>query len=128
MVINAVAAAVNVGLNFILIPKFGAMGAAYVTAISFGICPLLAAAISHYYYPVRYELGRLLKVVLTLVGLYALTLFLPSGQPLALALTEKLLILLAAPGVLFILGFYRDDEIAFFRSHIEQKWGRFVRS
>lgn len=40
-----VAAIVNIGLNLVLVPRYGALGAAWVTVISYAVyCPALAVA------------------------------------------------------------------------------------
>ncbi|UCH09812.1 MAG: oligosaccharide flippase family protein [Fidelibacterota bacterium] len=64
----------NVVCNLILIPIWGAMGAALSTCISFAVMALLTFLITRRFYPVPYEWVRLAKlsslIALGLAGLY----------------------------------------------------------
>ena len=86
-------AVANVALNIVLIPVWGAMGAALATCISFAVMSLVTFLITNRIYPVPYEWGRLARIAglltLGLVLLYslpptlwrnlALTILLPAG-------------------------------------------------
>ena len=54
-----VPAAINVGLNFALIPAFGMMGAAWSRVVGDGIMVGLTLAVSQRIYPIPYEYGRI---------------------------------------------------------------------
>jgi len=56
------AALFQIGLNFALIPRFGMMGAAWATALSYCVLPVLAVLISRRLYPVSYEYKRLFRL------------------------------------------------------------------
>ena len=80
------AAALNLGLNFLLIPSMGGMGAAWSTAIAFGCFALGTGVIGQRFYPVPYEYGKLAKGAASL----ALVLWLgtrvpPAGTSFSLA-------------------------------------------
>jgi len=61
-------ALVNVGLNFIFIPRLGIIGAAYTTIISYAVMVMILYFVSRYIYLVKYEIGRLGTVfILTIV-------------------------------------------------------------
>ena len=68
--ISAVGAAVNIGLNVLLIPKFGMMGAAYATLISFGILSVLTHLRAQRYYRVPYEYRKLASLGILVAGVY----------------------------------------------------------
>ena len=58
-------AATNVVLNLVLIPALGYLGAALSTILSYAMLALVAGRVSQRFYPVPWEVGR----VLTLLGL-----------------------------------------------------------
>lgn len=57
------AAAANVGLNFLLIPRYGLLGAAWANAAAYAIQAGLAYRFSQRFYPVPHDLGRLIRIV-----------------------------------------------------------------
>ena len=67
--ITVAGAAVNVGLNFILIPRWGIMGAAATALASYSIIAVFAWLIGRRYFDPRFELGRLGLLILAVSGL-----------------------------------------------------------
>ena len=67
-------AALNVGFNFIFIPKYGIFGAAYTTIIAYLAMVVIVFVISRKIYHVRYEYKRLAGVFIITGGLIALSL------------------------------------------------------
>jgi O-antigen/teichoic acid export membrane protein len=63
------AAVSGVALNFLLIPHFSLMGAAYSTLISYGLLALISGAISQRYYHVEWQYRRLALTLGLGVGL-----------------------------------------------------------
>ncbi len=54
---------INIIFNFLLIPRWGMMGAAWATVIAY-VCMCTASYIvDEYYFPIRYEWGRILRIV-----------------------------------------------------------------
>jgi O-antigen/teichoic acid export membrane protein len=105
--------AVNLGLNFLLIPRYGMMGAAWATAAAFACLALATAWLSQRVYPVDYEYGRLLKVALAT----ALVLFLGTRLPPApgaahpvAAAAEALLAVAGLPALLAAASFFTPAE------------------
>jgi O-antigen/teichoic acid export membrane protein len=58
-VITVAGAATDIGLNFVLIPRFGILGAAGAALVSFMVLAILAYLIGRAYFNPRFELGRL---------------------------------------------------------------------
>jgi O-antigen/teichoic acid export membrane protein len=87
-VVTAAAAAVNIAANFALIPRFGMMGAAWSTVLSYACMAALGYLLSRRLYPIPFEGARLLRISLAGAACYALALLSPA--PLLLALTWKL--------------------------------------
>lgn len=123
-VINAVAAGVNVGLNILLIPKFGAMGAAVVTAISFLICPLMAFAVSQRLYYIPYELARPFKLLLVVVACYFLGNLVATGRQF-IDIMIKLMVVFSFPWFLYIIGFFDSKEVVFIKTRLRERSGFF---
>ncbi|MFH1213722.1 MAG: polysaccharide biosynthesis C-terminal domain-containing protein, partial [Candidatus Neomarinimicrobiota bacterium] len=100
------AATMNVGANFILVPGLGIVGSAYSSLIGYITLAVSGYFVSQRLFRVPYEFKR--------VGLLFL-LTLGAGVPIYFGhpgLAVRILILLIYPVFLAILGFFRKDEIA----------------
>jgi O-antigen/teichoic acid export membrane protein len=71
-------AATNVILNLLLIPRFGYMGAALSTILSYGMLALLAGRVSQRYFTVPWEVGRVVALLALGLVLSALALLGPD--------------------------------------------------
>jgi O-antigen/teichoic acid export membrane protein len=103
-VVTGTAAAVNIALNFALIPPYGMMGAAVSTLVAYVVLFVGMWLRSRRVYPVPYQWRRIVTlesvaVALTLVGTAL------GSLPASIALT------LVYPLVLLPLGFYQPAEL-----------------
>jgi O-antigen/teichoic acid export membrane protein len=103
-IITGAAAALNIGLNFALIPPYGMMGAAISTVAAYALMFVLMAWHAQRLYPTPYQWRRVsiltgVAIALTVVGKVA-----HVPLPVAFALA------LAYPLVLLPLGFYLPAE------------------
>jgi O-antigen/teichoic acid export membrane protein len=115
------AAAVNVGLNFLLIPRHGIVGAAWANGVSYGVQAVLGFRLSQRHYPIPYEWGRLARVCGAGVAAYAVAVLLPSvriavDQRSSLAPLPDLLMRGTAVVVVFgvllaATGFFHPEEL-----------------
>lgn len=85
------AGAVNIGLNFWFIPRFGIVGAGITTVIGFTLLAGLQWLNAQRLYPIAYDWGRVGRVALYTAGVIALSLWVlpltgPVGIPLRIAL------------------------------------------
>jgi O-antigen/teichoic acid export membrane protein len=64
-VVTGTAAAVNIGLNFWMIPKWGILGAGWSTVIGFSVLVVLGWRNAQRSYPVSYDFSRVLRIVAT---------------------------------------------------------------
>jgi O-antigen/teichoic acid export membrane protein len=112
--VTAVAAAVNLLANFALIPRFGMMGAAWATVLSYACMALLGYLLSRNLYPIPFEARRLLGVALAGAASYALSLLAPAA--LLPALGVKLAAVAAFPLSLWLFGFLGGDQGSFGRA------------
>jgi O-antigen/teichoic acid export membrane protein len=104
-IVSGAAAAVNIALNFALIPPYGMMGAAISTAAAYVALFLGMALNSHRVYPVAYQWRRVLTLSAVAIALAAVGYELRS-LPVSIALCA------VYPLLLLPLGFYLPAERA----------------
>ena len=85
------AAALNIGLNFALIPPFGVVGAAFATAVGYGFLAASYYWVAQRVYPTPYEPKKVLTT-LAIASVLGVAGVLPLG-PLGVAIAVKLLAL-----------------------------------
>ena len=107
--ITAVAAVLNAILNFIFIPKFGMIAAAYSTLISFIVLYILSEHFAAKYYRIPFENRKLALVISLGVILYIVSTIFKVG--LFTEIFIKIIILFVFPFILYTLNFYEDVEI-----------------
>ncbi len=120
-IISAASLALNLTLNYILIRRYGGMGAAWATAFSFLFMAGLSYLVSEKVHPVSYHLGAFLSSILVAAALYwcAIKLTVPS---LILSAGIKILIFMAFPIALYLIGFFKDDEIKKLKQTVQTLW------
>jgi len=110
-------AAINIGLNFALIPKYGMMGAAYATFMTY----VLMSAILFFYNQrlmgVSYEWNRIFKMAIIATLIFMLGYFVVIND-LALSIIFKIIIIFLYPLFLYLIRFYTEDEIR----RVKQVW------
>jgi O-antigen/teichoic acid export membrane protein len=121
LIINAVAAVVNIGLNLLLIPRWGAMGAAVVTAISFAVCTFSAFLVSRRYYKINYDLLALIKLVVVIVLFYVAGVSF-TAHNIFIDLSVKLILIAAAPVTLYLIGYFDAKEVTYFSNFLQNRW------
>jgi O-antigen/teichoic acid export membrane protein len=95
-VVTGVAAAVNLALNFALIPRLGILGAAWATVAAYAVMALLGGVFSQRLYPIPFEWRRLALVAAGAAAVAALARLAPGALVPALAVKSALLALFAA--------------------------------
>lgn len=108
------AAAANVLANVVLIPRFGILGPAWSNVVSYAVLASVAFVLSQRFYPIRYEYGRLARVVLAgAVSYLAGGVLVPDLRvSLAGVLVRGGVVLAAYPAVLGLTGFFHAKELA----------------
>ena len=104
------AAAINILLNFVLIPYFAMFGAATATLLSFLCLFLISYRVSNRLYPIPYELYKIGKMVAVIVGLYAISIF-PIELNTIVQIIIKVGLLAVFPISLYYWKFYESIEI-----------------
>jgi O-antigen/teichoic acid export membrane protein len=105
------AAATSVVANVVLVPRFGAIGAAWANATAYGVMATTALVLSQRVYPIALEYGRLARIVLAGAGALAAALALPAMPPLASGLVRGVTVVVVWPALLAILGFLDAREL-----------------
>jgi O-antigen/teichoic acid export membrane protein len=108
---TAVAVVANVGLNLLLVPPLGIVGAGLALVASYAVVVAVMYAITQRLFPVPYEWGRLLRALLISAALIALgELLMPTAG--ALGLLGRVALWLAYPALLLAGGFFTPEERA----------------
>jgi O-antigen/teichoic acid export membrane protein len=100
---------VNIALNLALVPSLGIVGAGLALVASYLVVLGLMYAFTQRLFPVPYEWGRLLRVVLTVAALVGLAELLVPTEG-ATGLLIRIALFAAYPLVLFGSGFFSDEE------------------
>jgi O-antigen/teichoic acid export membrane protein len=125
---SGAAAILNVGLNFLVVPRFGILGAAVSTTVTFLFLATMTTILSQRVYPIRYEYTRLAKIAGAAALTYSLGLaFEPEGAALALA-WQTICVAVVFPLILVLVRFPRPGERAalmeFLRKYSPGRSGR----
>ena len=105
-----VAALVNIGLNFLFVPQWGMLGAAFATMLSYIVWNFLKAYYSAKFYDLHFEIGRLLHITVIGFGLYGLSLLIANSGTIGTEVALKLLCFLGYPLILWGTGFFSESE------------------
>jgi O-antigen/teichoic acid export membrane protein len=108
--IGVASAGANIGLNFLLIPRYGIMGAAWATAASFFLMAALAYMVSRKAYAIPYTFSRVTMLIALAAVLY-LGSNLITISSLVLETMFKLLFVAAFPVLLYKAGFFQRREV-----------------
>ena len=84
-IFTTVAAISNVSLNLVLIPFFGALGAAVSTALAYVVLAVIAYIVNRRLYPIPFEIGKFIVALLIGMALYTGSGFLAQAQKMYLA-------------------------------------------
>ena len=103
-VVTGIGAAVNVGLNVWLIPRYGMVGAAVSTAAAYVVLFVGMTVYAQSVYRVAYQWRRVVTCVGAAVGLTV------AARVASLPLAPSVLLVLAYPLALALLGFYLPAE------------------
>jgi O-antigen/teichoic acid export membrane protein len=110
--LTILAAALNIGLNLLLVPRFGIMAAAINTLIAFVVLFALVYVAGQRAFAVRYEWGRLLWLMALALALFVLGWWLVPTGSLLLSIVLKLALVACLPALLWVTGFLTPAERA----------------
>ena len=113
-----IAAATNVGLNLVLVPWIGYMGAAVGTLAGYVLLAALTGALAQRHYPVPWQYRRGVTAVAAGLALAAAALLGPDTAP------WRVLCLVAYPVLLTLLGVLRAEEVRAAWSSLRRRSGQ----
>jgi len=124
----ATATVLNLGLNYLLVPRYQMMGAAWAGCLSFFVWFLLQTVVAQRIFPVPYEYGRLARLGIVGIAVYAVATTI-GWSSIWTALVGKAALLLCVPVLLYACGFFVPGEMAQFkRTLLRKRSGRLVQA
>jgi len=121
--IIVVSAALNLGLNYLLIPPYGMMGAAFATLTSYLFLAVVNTAVNLHFWYIPYEYNRIAKIALAWGLIYGTSL-LTRMPNVWLSGLLKLLLLGTYPLLLYVFRFYKDRELTRAQQVFQSGWSR----
>jgi O-antigen/teichoic acid export membrane protein len=125
--VTGIGALVNVVANFLLIPPFGMLGAAWATFLAYFFMALAMYVVVQRIYPVSYEFGRLWKIVFGAAAVVMLFYLVPVDALIGsavLTVVWKTALILLFVILMYAMKFFKAGEI----SVIKKLWsGREVK-
>lgn len=109
-----IAAAANIMLNFLLIPRFGILGAAMATALGYLAALIALYAVAQRLVPIPYSPGKLTAAIIGALIVMALSPHIHS-QSIVKDLAVKVMILVFYCGALLAAGVVTRDDLSLFR-------------
>jgi O-antigen/teichoic acid export membrane protein len=103
-VFTTTAALVNLAANLVLIPHYGAMGAAVSTLVAYIVLAIAAYIVNQRIYPIPFEIGRFVVMLLIGVALYIGSSYFAQYMGTYIALSIYMVALTLYAGCLTILG------------------------
>ncbi len=116
-VVTVLGAIVNLLLNWLLAPRYGMMGSAYATVLSYTSMCATNYVLAQAMYPIRYEYGRIFRIIAVALGLYTVG-HLASVDNLVANLFLQTFLALAFLPALAATGFLTPDE----RGAVNRAW------
>ena len=107
---HLLSAAMVTGAYVLLVPRYGAMGAAWATVIGFVVMAAATYVFSQRLYPIPYDLRRGSLLMGVAIGLYSIAHLLP-GAGIALVL-PRTLVVLTCPFILYVMGYFAREDIS----------------
>jgi len=117
-------AAINLLLNWLLIPTLGWRGAAWATLISVSGTGMLTLIAAQFVYPIKFEHQRLMKLSLVSIMIISIDSFV-EVKPQGINILFSSILLLCFLLLLWILGFFTQNEksilIAYLKKILSKK-------
>ena len=113
---TTVGAALNIGLNFFLIPRFGIIGAAWANGAAYAVQAGLAFHFSQRFYPIRHEYGRIGRVVIAALLAFMIARALPA-MPAAFGIVARgTTVVVVMSVLLWLTSFFNAEELRALRT------------
>jgi O-antigen/teichoic acid export membrane protein len=103
--IRGIGAAVNIILNFLLIPEYGIMGAAIATCLSLMLIAVIFYFINKQIFPISYNWNKLWVILITTGLIYFI------HYNLKLNFSMKILVSISYPAIMIFTGVINMNQI-----------------
>jgi O-antigen/teichoic acid export membrane protein len=121
--VEGFAAAAHIGLNFLLIPPFGMLGAGISTLLSYVIRAIATVFVSNRLYPIQYEYKRLSLIMGNAIVIIFISKIIRL-ETLGWAIVGKTFIILLFPVLLYLTNFFQVEE----KNYIKYKMSKLPKS
>ncbi len=119
-----ISAVCNIGLNILLIPICGQIGAAYASLLTMIILLLTYWVILEKIYPLHLPVKELFLIIVCLVGCYQLGNFIHAG--IFVKIFAKGVLLISYLGlILFVIRIFTKEELSMIQTYLQGKIGFF---
>ena len=108
---TAIGAVANLSLNFVLIPQYGIVGAAWANAAAYALQSAVAFRLSQSVYPIRYEHGRIARATAAAIVAYLVAMALPPMPALPGLFVRGAAVVVTMAILLWITRFFKPDEL-----------------
>jgi O-antigen/teichoic acid export membrane protein len=113
---TAAGAAANIGLNFLLVPRYGIIGAAWANGAAYAVQAAIAFGLAQRFYPIDYEYARLARAVGAALVAYTAARVLPPMPPLAGLAIRGAAVVAIMGALLWVTGFFNPPELHVLKS------------
>ena len=100
-IISTTGAVITILANIILVPLLGYTGSAWATLICYVSMAIICYAVGAKYYPIPYQIGRLLGYIGLALALFLLSKYLPIPEGFVKYVVNAILLLLFVGGTVF---------------------------
>jgi O-antigen/teichoic acid export membrane protein len=111
----------NLGLNYLLIPPYGMMGAAWATVISYFTMVIVTTVVNQHFWYIHYEYHRMVKIALVCAVIYCTNLLIQTSN-LWLNMGVKLVLLASYPFLLYVFRVYEKEELTMVKRLFRFRW------
>ena len=108
---TAVGAALNIGLNFVFIPRFGIIGAAWANGAAYAVQAGLAFYFSQRFYPVQHEYGRIVRAIAAALLAFMIARALPAMSPAFGIIARGTVVVVVMCALLWLTRFFNAEEL-----------------
>jgi O-antigen/teichoic acid export membrane protein len=112
-------AIINIVLNFLLIPKYGMVGASIATMVSYITLTAIYGFISQKLYPIKIDLAKLFKIIVIVIIFTMFSFginYISANKGVAVLLFFKITYLLLYPVLFFLTGIFSRKEILYIKA------------
>lgn len=108
---HATAAVAVTGAYLVLIPRYGAMGAAWATVCGFAVMAAATYIFAQKLHPIPFDLPRLALLIAAAAGVYALSQLAPGEGKITTVLLRSAIVL-TFPVILYLTSYFHKENIA----------------